>query len=279
MQFGVHVSIAGKIFLAVDRAKLMNCQCMQIFASNPRAWRNIPIKEDSILEFRKRRQATAIAPLVVHSAYLINMGSPSQVIYQKSIEAMRDTLGRAQKLGAEHVVFHVGSHGGMGQAAGIKKVANALSLLLDCCSGMSLLLENTSGSGFFLGSRFEEINTILQYLNWDERVGVCLDTCHAFAAGYDIATRSGLERSLASFDKLIGVDRLKLIHANDSGSALGSRLDRHEHIGKGFIGLRGFKIIVSYLCLRKLPCILETPKMSPEDDIRNLETIRALAGD
>ncbi len=276
MRFGVHVSIAGKVFLAVDRARKRDCQCMQIFSSNPRKWQTNSLEEEVALKFRKRRQETHISPLAVHAPYLVNLASPSHEIFQKSIAVMNDALEKAKVLEAEYVVFHVGNHSGTGQSAGLLRIAEALSPLLDNSPDGGILLENTSGSGFFLGSKFEELKIIFEHLNWHQRVGVCFDTCHGFAAGYDISTLFGLEQTLASFDKLLGIKRLRLIHANDSRSALGSRLDRHEHIGDGFIGLKGFKEIVNHRYLSGLPCILETPRMSFQDDMRNLSRIRKL---
>lgn len=273
------MSIAGKIFLAVERAIKRHCQCMQIFSSNPRAWRHSALEEKDVLEFKSRRQNAHISPLVIHAPYLVNLASPSQEIFQKSIILMRDSLGKAEILEADYVVFHIGSHGGMGAEFGLERICEALlGLLLSAYTRETqILLENTAGSGFFLGSRFEEIAIILEGLAWDERVGVCFDTCHGFAAGYDISTSSGLEQTLASFDKLIGIERLRLIHANDSTYALGSRLDRHEHIGEGFIGMKGFERIVNHAGLKDLPCILETPRMSFEDDVRNLDRIKRLS--
>lgn len=277
MQFGLHVSIAGKIFLAVDRATKRDCQCMQIFCSSPRAWYSAPLKEEDVLEFKRRREKTHLLPLVIHAPYLVNLASPSRETFEKSIKTMESTLKKAEELEAQYVVFHVGSHGGTGKKAGLRRVAQALSLLLGCSSEVSILLENTAGSGFFLGSRFEGMRFVLEVLEWHSRVAVCFDTCHGFAAGYDISTSSGLEQTLEVFDAQLGLDRLKLIHANDSASGLGSRIDRHEDIGEGYIGIDGFRGIVNHPHLIGLPCILETPRMSFEDDVRNLRRIRELS--
>jgi len=277
MKFGCHVSIAGKIYLAVDKAIIRGCETMQIFSGNPLGWRSPQALDDDICEFNSRRKKAGIDPLAIHMPYLVNLGSPDAKVHSKSVEAMLDSIERAKKLNASYLVFHPGSHRGMGKRDGLLKVAKSLkTLLLRIDGSLRVLLENTAGSGYSLGSRFEEIAFIFKELNRDKKLGVCFDTCHALAAGYDVSTKNGLDDTLKELDRELGMERLFLIHANDSLNPLDSRVDRHADIGKGYIGIEGFRRIVNHPMLKSLPCILETPHMSEEDDIRNLDLIRSL---
>ncbi|MDO8885524.1 deoxyribonuclease IV [Candidatus Oleimmundimicrobium sp.] len=277
MKFGCHVSIVGKIYLAVERAILRGCETMQIFSGNPRGWKRAGILDEDIHEFNFRREDAGIDPLVIHMPYLVNLGSPDADIYSRSARAMLDAIERAKKLKASYLVFHPGSHKGAGTKDGLIRISESLkSLTATLDDNPKILLENTAGSGFNLGAKFEELAFIFEELDWSEKFGVCLDTCHAFAAGYDISTKEGLNDVLRELDEKVGIDRVSLIHANDSCTPLGSRIDRHTDIGKGYIGLGGFKRIVNHPLLRELPCILETPHMSENDDIRNLSLIRSL---
>ncbi|HDP70527.1 MAG TPA: deoxyribonuclease IV [Actinobacteria bacterium] len=275
MKFGCHVSIVGKIYLAVERAVARGCETMQIFSGNPRGWKNPDILDEDIKEFNLRRKKAGIDPLVIHMPYLINLGSSDVDIHSKSVVAMLNAIERAKKLNAYYLVFHPGSHRGTGRKNGLKKVAKSLESLIPMIDGeMKILLENTAGSGFSLGSTFEELSIILNELNWDNRLGICLDTCHAYAAGYDISTKEGLSDVLRKLDERIGLDKLFLIHANDSKFPLNSHVDRHAGIGKGYIGTEGFKKIVNHSALKSLPCILETPHVNEKDDMYNLNLIK-----
>ena len=277
MKFGCHVSIAGKIYLAVEQALIRGCETMQIFSGNPRGWKHSKDLDRDIYEFNSRRKKAGIEPLVIHMPYLVNLGSPDANIYSKSVKATLDSIERAKKLNASYLVFHPGSHKGVGREKGLMRVVESLkSLILEIDGELKILLENTAGSGHNLGAKFEEFVFILKEVGWSEKLGICLDTCHAFAAGYDISTKDGLNDTLREFDKKLGIDRLFLIHANDSRMLLGSRVDRHAGIGKGYIGLEGFKRIVNHPMLKDLPCILETPHESKDDDIQNLNLIRSL---
>lgn len=279
MRFGCHVSVAGKIYLAVDRAEARGCETMQIFSGNPRGWQEVYHFTSDIQEFNTRRKKAQIYPLVIHLPYLVNLGAPDTGVYSKSVEAMLGAIRLTKKLDATYLVFHPGSHRGMGREQGLKKVAEALSHFLPRVNQkIKVLLENTAGQGFSLGSNFNELKFIFEKLNWDRQLGICLDTAHAFAAGYDLSSQGGFEKMLKELNETLGLERLFLVHANDSRTPCGSRVDRHEDIGKGFIGLDGFSRMVNHSFLCDLPCILETPRMDIEDDIRNLTTIRALTG-
>ncbi len=278
MKFGCHVSIAGKVHLAIDRAIARGCETMQIFSGSPRNWRVTKLDSRDIEIFNLKWAKSEMNPLILHAPYLVNLGSPVREIHEKSIRAMIAAIERAGELGAAYFVFHVGSHGGAGREIGLRRVGEALEKILwETPSGVVVLLENTAGAGFALGSTFQEIRFLLKQLRWSERIGLCLDISHAYAAGYDVSTKRGLEESVSQLEKAIGLDRLKVIHANDSRVSLGSRIDRHENIGEGFIGLSGFRRMVNHPSFADLPFILETPRMNPEDDARNLSIIKGLA--
>ena len=277
MRLGVHVSIAGKIYEAVDRAKALNCECMQIFSRNPRGWQATKLDKADVEEFKKRRKEADITPLVVHIPYLINLASPEDRLYEKSIQAYLEDIRRADLLSAEYFVTHLGSHKGKGRDLGIDRFARALDKIIkELKPKVKILLENTSGSGNWLGGDFEDIAEIMTKSHQKDKLGLCFDTCHAYAAGYDIKNKKGLDETLKKIDKLIGINKLKLIHINDSKGDLGSHLDRHQHIGKGKIGRDGFKLILHHPKLRDLPYVLETPKEDIKSDPMNLKTVRSI---
>lgn len=279
MHLGVHVSIAGKIYDSIDRAKSLGCTAMQIFSRNPREWKHAPLDQQDIQEFKKRRKKSRISPLVIHVPYLTNLASPRSRLFYNSVRYNIEYLREADILGAEYLVTHMGSHKKSGEARGLNRVSEALNRILGRTAGLKtmILLENTSGSGSWLGYKFWHIKKIFDNLVDKKRVGVCLDTCHAYSAGYDLASESGFESTLNELDSLVGLEKLKVIHLNDTKDELDSRRDRHEHIGKGKIGLAGFKRLINHPKLRHLPFILETPKQDLEDDIRNLKTVRKLS--
>jgi len=276
MRFGFHTSVAGRVYLAVDRAVERHCETMQIFSSSPRSWQWQELNPADIQEFIARRARAQIFPLVLHAPYLVNLGSPFKDIYNKSAKTLKEGVRRGEKLQADYLVFHVGSFKGGDRSEGLKSVARSVRTLFRSNFSLQLLLENTSGAGHSLGSTFEELRFILDEVGEDKRVGVCFDTAHTFAAGYDLSNQDAVAKTMALFDKIVGLEKLKLIHANDSKKPCGARSDRHEHIGKGYIGLDGFKAIVNHPKLKDLPCILETPRMAVGEDMRNLETIRGL---
>jgi len=278
---GVHVSVAGGLERAVDRAHRKGCQAFQIFTTNPRSWRSRPISAETARLFSIRLKGCGLETVVSHMPYLPNLASPREEVYSRSVEALTDELLRCQLLGIPYLVVHLGSNLGAGRRSGRERIAEALQkAIIDSGSEVLILLENSPGTRNSMGSTFEDIASIIESLpRQSRRLGVCLDTCHLFAAGYDIRTPQALERTLGEFEGCIDPERLKLVHLNDCRGGLGSHLDRHEHIGLGQIGLEGFRSIVCHPLLRERAMILETPEDSRRDDSGNLEVIRALASD
>ncbi len=278
INLGAHVSIAGNIYESLDRAKCLGLTTMQIFSSNPRSWRVDKWQQSSIEEFKKRRVLYKINPVVVHIPYLANLASPQKDIFTKSKTSFLDNLRNADAINADYFVTHLGSHKGLGIEQGIKRFSEGLeSILKSSMAGSMILLENTAGAGNSIGFRFEHIKKIIENLKgYSGRIGVCLDIAHTFASGYDIKTKKGLEDTLIQFDGLIGIDKLKVIHLNDSKGSLGSMVDRHENIGLGEIGKEGFKNILHNKYLKDLPFILETPVRKKGDDRRNIRVVKKL---
>jgi deoxyribonuclease-4 len=276
-RLGVHVSIAGKISEAVDRAHELGCNAMQIFSRSPRMWAAKALDPAEVSRFRELREKFDIRPAVVHASYLINLATPEGELKRRSAEALIDELDRADRLGVEYLVVHVGSCKDGGTVEGVERVREALATVLS--SGRwatQLLLEDTAGERGDVGARLEEVGMILQGLPGGERMGVCLDTCHLFAAGYDIATPDGVDQVAGRVKETIGLDRIKVVHGNDSKKGLNCRVDRHQHIGLGGIGLEGFRAWVNHPAFREIPMVLETPKDTPEADPQNLKTVRGL---
>lgn len=277
MRIGCHVSISPKVYLAVDRAESLGCDTFQIFASNPRAWKSPSLIEDDLFEFKARLAESSLSPLVVHVPYLVNLASPDAEVHTKSMALFDDSLIRAGQLGADYLVLHPGSHLGRGTEAGIERVAASLKVFIPKIEGdIKILLENTAGQGGSLGAKLSELSKMIEGLEKNPSFGVCFDTAHGFAAGYDVSTEEGIEQTIEEIESSFGLNRLSLIHINDSKAPLGSRVDRHDDIGKGHIGLDGFKILLNHSAIRELDAILETPKKHEDDDRRNLAMIRAL---
>jgi len=278
MRLGVHVPIAGGLLEAVARAKRLSCTTMQIFSRSPRGGRAPTITQDTAERFDAQRRQSGIDPLAVHSPYIINLASPEVRMWRQSLRLYQEEYKRASRLKAQYLVTHVGSHRGAGDAAGIARIAEALTQTLDTHRApLMILLENTAGSGQGLGDRFEQLAAMRDKVAPKERLGMCLDTAHLFAAGYPIHTAEGLEQVLDAFDRLIGLEHLRLIHLNDSKVPFGSRVDRHWHIGEGQIGREAIRRVLHHARLRDLPFILETPKKTEADDRRNLSAVRRLA--
>lgn len=276
-RIGVHVSIAGKIWESLERAKALGCNTMQIFSRNPRSWQATEFDLFDIENFKKLKVDYDIAPVAAHIPYIINLATPIDGLYKKSIAAYIEDIARADILGIEYVVTHLGSHVGTGEDRGIGRFSAALNQVINKTKPKTMiLLENTAGSGSCIGYKFEHIKRMFDELDHSERAGVCLDTAHTFESGYDIKTKAGLEKTLKKFDKLIGLDKIKVVHFNDSLSSLGSRVDRHQHIGKGNIGLAAMKRIINHPGLKDAAFIMETPKETDKDDKRNLATVRKL---
>ncbi|MDD5143148.1 deoxyribonuclease IV [Methanoregula sp.] len=274
---GVHVSIAGSLDLAVDRAKDAGCDVFQMFSRNPRGWAYQPIVPSIAEAFRSKIRTTGLLP-VDHMPYLPNLASPKPEIYEKSIATLTAELERCATLGIPYLVTHLGHHLGDGMAGGRSRVVHAINTALKD-SGVSsmLLLENTAGEKNSVGSSFEHIRGILDGINKKERVGICFDTCHAFAAGYELRTEDGIIETLDQLDEAFGLDNLRLIHLNDTKGERGSGLDRHEHIGLGFIGEEGFRQLLHNKVFSRLPLVCETPVDDRRDDRGNIEKVRELA--
>jgi len=272
--------VAGHIYEAIDRAKALGVTTMQIFSRDPRQWRKARLSLEDIEEFRKRRTESNIAPVFMHVPYLINLASPFAVLYRDSVKAYIEDIKEAEALGVEYIVTHMGSHKKSGEDLGIKRITSALNMILKRTkkSPVKLLLENTSGSGSWLGYCFEHSRRIIDGLEQKQRVGICLDTCHAYAAGYDLASEDGYKETMRQLDTIVGFERLKLIHLNDTKDILSSHRDRHEHIGKGKIGLAGFRRLLHDRRLKDVAFILETPKDSESADKQNLAVVKKLIG-
>lgn len=279
MILGVHVSGAGKIYQTLDIAHSLGCDTMQIFSRSPQSWRNdFKLSPGDIEEFKARRKKYKINPVFIHISYLINLASPEPRLYNGSIRAYIEDIRDAQSLGVDYIVTHMGSHKQTSEDAGIKRLVEALNKILEKTKGskVGILLENTSGSGSWLGYRFYHQHKILKGLKEKSRVGLCLDTAHAYLAGYDLSTKQGLEKMLDEIQEMAGIKLIKLIHLNDAAGELGCHHDRHDHIGKGHIGLSGIKRIINHPKLRNIPMILETPKTTEKSDKENLKLVRKL---
>jgi deoxyribonuclease-4 len=279
MRLGVHVPIAGGLTEAVARAKRLACTTMQIFSRSPRGGPAPRISADVRDRFDADRRAAGIEPLAVHAPYIINLASPDPGMWKQSLALYRDEYERSSFIKADFLVTHVGSHRGQGEEGGIARVAEAVTqVLAGLQSPLMILLENTAGSGQGLGYSFEHLAAMRDAVQGKERVGICLDTAHLFAAGFPIHTADGLEETLRRFDRLVGLRHVRLIHLNDSKAPFEARVDRHWHIGQGHIGAEAFRRIVTHPSLAGVPLILETPKTTEADDRRNLRAVRALAG-
>jgi deoxyribonuclease IV len=275
---GAHMSIAGGIYRAFERGSLVRCRTIQIFLKSSNQWKAKILNEQDRILFQNAQKKTAIHPVLAHDSYLINLASPDLNLYRQSCDALVEELKRGNFLGIPWLVMHPGAHMGSGTKTGVARVAKALVQALDIVEPpIGLLLENTAGQGSSLGWRFEQLAAILEQVGNSDRVGVCLDTCHAFAAGYDIRTEAGYEETLREFDRLIGLEKIRAFHVNDSKKELGSRVDRHDHIGKGFIGLDAFRSLVNDKRFIAIPKILETPKGADSRlDKQNLRTLNSL---
>ena len=278
VRVGVHVSIAGSLDLAVDRAKNAGCDVFQQFSRNPRGWAYKPLSDEDCDTYRAKIKATGIIP-VDHMPYLPNLASPKPEIYEKSVPALAAELDRCGKLGIPYLVTHLGHHLGDGIAGGRARVIRAINTAIDGSdNSVMLLLENTAGEKNSVGSSFEHIRGIIDGLSAPERIGICFDTCHAFAAGYELMTDEGIADTLAQFDEQVGIRNLKVVHLNDTKADKGSGLDRHEHIGMGFIGEDGFRRILHHPAFKDLPLVCETPVDDRRDDRGNIAKVRELAG-
>ena len=261
-RIGAHMSVAGGLPRAVERAVVHRCEALQIFAKNASQWRGRELPRAEIREFRARVKAAGLAAVVSHGSYLINLATTDPALRRQSLEAMGDEIDRAEALGLLGVVLHPGAYTVGNEADGLSLIAEALVELLRARrrGRTMVLLENTAGQGTTLGATFEQLASIIAKTGDHQRVGVCLDTCHLLASGYDICAPEGYASTFAQFGRVVGFERLKAFHMNDSKRPLGSRVDRHEHIGQGHLGLEPFRRIVNDRRFRDLPMLLETPK-------------------
>jgi deoxyribonuclease IV len=278
---GAHLSIAGGVVNALLAAERLGCSTVQLFTKNSNQWVGKPFGPDEPAEFRKTLRRTRLKFATSHDSYLINLASADRALWRRSVEAFADELDRAEALGLTYLVTHPGAHVGCGEDAGLANVVRAIDEVHARRPDykVQILLELTAGQGTCLGHRFEHLAAILERIREPKRVGVCLDTCHVFAAGYAFATEAEYAATTDEFDRLIGLKKLKLFHLNDSKKPRGSRVDRHEHIGRGHIGLEPFRRIVNDPRFQKTPMILETPKEDAdghEMDPVNLATLRGL---
>ncbi len=277
MRFGFHISIAGGLSKVPQRAKAKGCEAIQLFSRNPRGWKYGPLPEEEVEKFRSGISQEGIEPVIVHMPYLPNLATSRSDFYRRSLDSLCADLHRADLLGAKYLVMHVGSSLEGERASAIKRLAQGINEAFQVVKNeVILLLENTAGAGTELGDRFESFQLIFEEVSQLERVGVCLDTAHLFEAGYDLSSAQGLGTTLQEFDRLVGLRKLCLLHLNDSKTPCGSKSDRHWHIGEGEIGLEGFRRIVNHPLLKDLPGIMETPRKSDADDLRNMEVIRGL---
>jgi deoxyribonuclease-4 len=273
------MSISGGMYRAFERAALTGCTTMQVFTKNNNRWEARPYTPGDIEQYRLARAGSPVAPVLAHAAYLINLCAVDGEVLRKSRAALRDELGRCEALGISGLILHPGSHVGAGEKDGIKRIAESLNLAHADTPGYRTrsILETTAGQGSAIGYRFEQLGGIIDLVDEKDRVGVCFDTCHVFAAGYDISTEGGWEETIGAFDDVIGLRRLSAIHVNDSRKERGSRVDRHDHIGNGKIGLPGFRMLMNDPRMENVPKILETEKSDDmHEDIENMNVLRSL---
>jgi len=276
---GAHMSIAGGVHKALERGAQIGCRTIQLFTKNNNQWYAPLLSEDEIKRFQELAALTGISPIVAHSAYLINLAARDTSTLHRSRNALKDELLRCEALGISHLVLHPGAHGGAGENEGIKRIVESLNVVHEETKNLRVFttLETTAGQGTSIGHRLEHFRLIIDEMEEPQRIAICIDTAHLFAAGYEINTSPGFIQMLNEFDRLLGIERLAVIHVNDSKRPLGSRIDRHEHIGKGLLGLDAFRFIMNDRRFGAIPKILETPKgVDMKEDIENLSVLRSL---
>jgi deoxyribonuclease-4 len=276
---GAHMSIAGGVHLAIERGCSIDCTAMQIFVKNNMQWFARPLTREEIDAFCKHAQRSELLSVFAHANYLINLAATNPRFHANSLRALAEELIRADQLKLPFLVMHPGAHLGAGEQTGLNKIIASIDAVFAALPKIKtkIALETTAGQGSCLGDKFEQLAYIIDHVRDAKRLSVCLDTAHVFAAGYDISTEAGTDAMFREFDRIIGVDRLAAIHLNDSKAACGSRVDRHEHIGKGKIGLTAFRAILRDPRFNKIPKVLETPKRKDlREDVMNLKTLRGL---
>jgi deoxyribonuclease-4 len=288
LRIGAHMSVAGGVSKAVERAVVHRCEALQIFTKNANQWLGKPLDRAEIKRFRQRIEQTGITPVVSHASYLINLATTFPVLRDQSIAAFNDEIDRAEALGLLGVVIHPGTCTAGPDDEALRRIADAIRVAFKARprAKTMVLLEHTAGQGRTLGHHFEQLAAVIAHLRGSRRVGVCLDTCHLVAAGYDITTEAGYHDTFEQFDRIVGIDRLKVFHGNDSKRPCGSRVDRHEHIGHGCIGLEPFRRLLHDARFAGLPILIETEKTDGAEkkgtivadplDMKNLDTLRRL---
>lgn len=276
-RIGVHTSIAGGLHHSLERAKALGCNTLQIFSHNPRGWAVKSISGEEVMRFQSLRSHLHMTPLYIHTSYLINIASGNRDVRKRSLDLLAIEMDRADAIGAEYVILHPGSASGDDERVARKRAIAALkevAMLSRWKAG--LLIENTAGERGDISSRMVDLSDLLDAVKGSLIAGICIDTCHAFAAGYDIGREKGVQHISGEIEKYIGHDKVKLVHLNDSKGDLGSGVDRHEHIGRGKIGARGLSQFLNYVPFRGIPLILETPKKREIDDYENLKKVRQM---
>lgn len=279
---GAHMSIAGGVDKAIERGNQLSCTAIQLFTKNANQWRGKVLEEEEIGRFISLRKKSNISKLLAHDSYLINLASGSPALRIKSINAFIAEMERCRLLSIPYIIMHPGAHLGIGEDEGIRNIINSLNIIMDKTDGwpVDIALETTAGQGTNIGYRFEHLARIIDGIKNKERIKVCLDTCHIFAAGYDISFAEGYAHVIKDFDRIVGIDRLICFHLNDCKKGLGSRIDRHEHIGKGMLGILPFRLIMNDRRFENIPKIIETPKDEDmKNDRRNLGVLRRMAKD
>jgi deoxyribonuclease-4 len=280
IRVGAHVSIAGGLERALERGAASGCDVIQVFTRSNQQWAARPIARDAAARWREASARTGVDAAMVHGCYLVNLASPRARLRERSYRAMAEELRRAAQLGIRYLVIHPGSHGGDGELVGVARIAAALDRLFaeQPDNPTRVLLENTAGQGNSVGFRFEHLRDILGAMRAPERIGLCIDTCHTLAAGYDIRTEEGWESTFERLDEAVGCERVAAFHVNDSKTPPGSRVDRHEHLGRGHLGLAALRCLVNDRRFAGLPMVIETPKPTEEADLVNMGILRALGG-
>ena len=277
MRFGFHISIAGGFSKVAERAKVRGCETIQLFSRNPRGWRYDELDQKETENFQSSVKSSSLFPLFLHLPYLPNIASRNSKFYEQSVNSIVTDLKRAEQMGVQYLIIHIGHRMEDSEDQAIEAVFQGINQALRMVkNSVILLLENTAGQGTEIGYHFEQLSRIIDGVQEQKKIGVCLDTAHCFEAGYDLSKGDGIERTLESFEQTIGLERLHLLHLNDSKTPLQSRKDRHWHIGEGYIGLEGFRYLINHPLLRHLPGIMETPRKDTVEDLRNMEVIRSL---
>ena len=277
MILGAHMKGTGGLASAISAGAKIGCDAVQVFTKNPQRWRAKALTEEEIAEFGAERERTGIEPVVAHDTYLINLASPDEMNWRKSFDAFVVEIERCDALRIPFLVTHMGAHRGSGDEEGLRRLSESLNRALERTEGaqVEVVLENTAGQGTSLGYRFEHLAEVLAEVERSDRMGACFDTCHAFAAGYDLRTDEAYTRTFEEFDRTVGLHRLRVIHVNDAKREFGSRVDRHEHIGEGELGLEPFRMLVNDPRFQDIPLLLETPD-GEEHHGRNLKRLRGL---